>query len=311
MAGTFVSIGNSPRHFVRLLDEVARIASSLPQPIVVQRGRTPFDHPAIKHFSFVDAETFQDLLRGSQLFITHAGGGSVLAALRMGKTPVVVPRLARFGEHVDDHQIALAEELAKQGKIVRVDDIAQLRAAAETALACPPGEILETNNDAAVNAVASAVAQFAPERDDCVALITPSGGHLAEIRELSSAYCAHPHFFVVNVPLVEPEDMRGRTVVITLSERDWKFLINLWEAVAILREWRPKVLLTTGGGFSVAFTVVGKLLGIPTIYIETVGKVTVPTVTGRFMYRLADRFFYQWPNLARYFPRGEYIGLVL
>jgi UDP-N-acetylglucosamine transferase subunit ALG13 len=311
MIGTFVTIGSAGQHFTRLLDEVVRIAPSLPQPVVIQHGRTPFSHPTIEHFAFVDEAGFLARLRECQLLITHAGGGSVLSAIRLGKTPVVVPRLSRFGEHVDDHQVALAREFAGQEDAVAVHDIGMLLAATQDALARPARAPETEGNQVALEVLTRAVADFAPTAEDCIGLITPAGGHLTEIRALASVYRDHPHFFVVHVPLVEPEDMRGRTVVITRSERDWKFLVNLWEAFAILRQRRPKVLLTTGGGFSVAFTLAGKFFRIPTVYIETVGKVTVPTVTGRFMYRLADRFFYQWPNLASHFPRGEYIGLIL
>lgn len=311
MSGTFVSIGSGSQHFRRLLDEVVRIAPSLPQPIVVQHGRTPFDHPEIEHFKFVDETAFRSHLAECSLFITHGGGGSVLSAIKMGKTPVVVARRAQFGEVIDDHQVAFANELAAQDKIVAVNDVADLLSAANTALLHPVREESEEGNARALEVIARSLAELAPQTDDCIGLVAPSGGHLTEIRELAAIYRNHPHFFVINMPVVEPADMQGRTIVITLSQRDWKFLINLWEAFAILRRRRPKVLLTTGGGFSVAFALAGKALGIPTVYIETVAKVTVPTVTGRFMYRLADRFFYQWPNLASHFPRGEYIGLIL
>ena len=311
MTGTFVYIGNSPRQFTRLLDEVARIAPHLPQPVVVQHGRTVFSHPGIRHFAFVEEAEFTTLLRECRLFISHAGGASVLAAIRMGKTPVVVPRRARFGEHVDDHQVALANEFARDDQILAVDEIGDLLDVSRAALQQPQRDAVDARNRPAHDAVMRALAEFAPSPDDCIGLITPSGGHLAEIRQLAGVYRDRPHFFVVNVPLIEPPDMQGRTIVITLSERDWKFLINFKEAWTILRQRRPKVLLTTGGAFAVAFTLVGKLLGIPTVYIETVGKVTVPTVTGRFMYRLADRFFYQWSHLASHFPRGVYIGLIL
>ena len=311
MVGTFVSIGNSPRQFTRLLEEVRRIAPYLPQPVVIQHGRTEFHDPNLRHFAFTEEAEFVSLLEQCRLFISHGGGGSVLTAIRMGKVPVVVPRLARFDEHVDDHQRALASELAGQDQVVAVEEIGDLLQACQEAIERPQREATAAPNQNALEAVAKAVAAFAPNAGDCIGLITPSGGHLAETRALAPAYRDHPHFFVVNVPLVEPPDMQGRTTVITLSERDWKFLLNAWEAFTILRSKRPKVLLTTGGGFSVAFTLIGKLMGIPTVYVETVGKVTVPTVTGRFMYRIADRFFYQWPHLASHFPRGEYIGLIL
>jgi UDP-N-acetylglucosamine transferase subunit ALG13 len=311
MAGTFVSVGNSPRHFSRLLDEVVRLAPHLPKPVVVQHGRTPFNSAGIEHFEFIGEDAFLRQLKECELFITHGGGGSVLTAIRLGKTPVVIPRRAAFKEHVDDHQVALAAQIASEESIIVVDDMKNLRTAINDALSRPMRQAVESDNSGARSAIASALAELAPNKSDCIALVTPSGGHLAEIRQLAPVYRDHPHFFVINVPVVEPEDMVGRTSVITLSERDWKFLVNLWEALVILRRRRPKVLLTTGGGFSVAFTLVGKVLRIPTVYIETVGKVTAPTVTGRFMYRLANRFFYQWPNLACHFPRGEYIGLIL
>jgi UDP-N-acetylglucosamine transferase subunit ALG13 len=311
MTGTFITIGNSPRHFTRLLDGILRIYHLLPQPVIVQHGRTPFSHPEIEHFPFVDEAGFLAHVAKCSLLITHGGGGSVFSALKMGKTPVVMPRRASFGECVDDHQAVFAVELARQEKVVVAENTDDLLKAAHEALSRPPRSLGEARNTAALQAIAKAVAEFAPRTTDCVSLVTPSGGHLTEIRELSEAYRDHPHFFVVNVPLVEPPDMKGRTIVITLSERDWKFLVNLWEAFSILRTRRPSVILTTGGSFSVAFAVIGKLFRIPTIYIETVAKVNVPTMTGRLMYKLADRFFYQWNYLRAFFPNGEYIGLIL
>ena len=44
--------------------------------------------------------------------ISHAGGGSALAALQQGKRPILVPRRAHRGEFRDDHQLEIAELLA-------------------------------------------------------------------------------------------------------------------------------------------------------------------------------------------------------
>ena len=56
---------------------------------------------------------------------------------------------------------------------------------------------------------------------------------------------------------------------------------------------------------------VGRLLGIPTVFVETFTRIDRPSLTGRIMYRLAHRFLYQWPGLARYFPRAVYGGRVV
>jgi beta-1,4-N-acetylglucosaminyltransferase len=311
VTGTFVSIGNGTQDFSRLLDEVVRIADQLPQPVVVQHGRTPFSNATIEHFDFTDEDGFLTRLNACTLFITHGGGGSVFSSIRAGKKPVVVPRRKAQGEIVDDHQLYFAEELARQGKIEPVYDIADLADAAARVAANPVLRDDSADIARAIAVVSEAVHAFAPHPADPVLLVTPSGGHLTEMRNLAPCYADRPHHFVINTPIVEGPAMAGRTTVISVSQRDWKFFVNMGEAWTILRRERPRVILTTGGGFSVAFTLVAKLLRIPTVYVETVAKVIVPTATGRVMYPLADRFFYQWPYLEKYFPKGRFIGLIL
>jgi UDP-N-acetylglucosamine transferase subunit ALG13 len=311
MPGTFVSIGNCTQSFRRLLDAVAAIADQLPQPVVVQHGRTPFQSDTIQHFPFTDEEGFLRHLKESELFITHSGGGSVFSAIKLGRKPVVVPRRKMFEEHVDDHQVAFAKELERQSKIVAVYDIDFLADAAESVLANPILPQIQENEDEAVEIIRRAALEYAPNQSDPICLVTPSGGHLTEIRALSKVYKNNPHLFVINVEIVQPKDMQGKTIVITISERDWKFIINMYEAFNIILNQKPKLIITTGGAFSVAFALVGKLFNIPTIYIETVGKVNVPTLTGRFMYYIADKFYYQWKYLEKFFPKGKYLGIIL
>lgn len=143
-----------------------------------------------------------------------------------------------------------------------------------------------------------------------ICIVSSCGGHLAEVRTLRPAYEQYDHFYVLNDQILLPDDMKGRTYFIRHSERDWLFMVNLWEAWQILRRERPRLILSTGAGPIVPFALVGKLLGVRTLFIETAAQVTEPSLTGRVMYHLADRFFYQWKTLARHFPRGVYGGLV-
>ena len=119
------------------------------------------------------------------------------------------------------------------------------------------------------------------------------------------------HFYVLNDRIALPPDMEGITYFIGHSERDWRFFQNLWEAWRILRKERPTILLSTGAGPIVPFALVGKLLGIRSIFIEIGTQIHTPSLTGRLMYHLADRFFYQWPSLEKYFPKGVYGGTLL
>ena len=65
--------------------------------------------------------------------MTHAGVGSVLCARQAGHVPVVVPRLHRFDEHVDDHQLELVAALGADGHVVGVTDMADLASAVQKA----------------------------------------------------------------------------------------------------------------------------------------------------------------------------------
>jgi UDP-N-acetylglucosamine transferase subunit ALG13 len=58
----------------------------------------------------------------ARVVVTHAGVGSILLALSRFRRPVVVPRLRRFGEAVDDHQVPLGRRLDEQGLVTFVED---------------------------------------------------------------------------------------------------------------------------------------------------------------------------------------------
>jgi beta-1,4-N-acetylglucosaminyltransferase len=141
-----------------------------------------------------------------------------------------------------------------------------------------------------------------------ICIVSSCGGHLTEVRALRAAYESHQHFYVINDRIQLPPDMEGKTYFIRHSERDWLFFANLWEAWTILRKERPQAILSTGAGPAVPFALVGKLFGVPCVFVETFTRVDAPSLTGKLMYRLAHKFFYQWMELGKYFPRATFGG---
>ena len=124
------------------------------------------------------------------------------------------------------------------------------------------------------------------------------------------AYGHFDHFYVLDDTAILPRDMVSRTYFITRFKRDpVRIVLNVWEAFRILRKERPQVILSTGAGGVVPFAIVGRLLfRVRIIYVETLARPVAPSMTGRVMYYLAHRFFYQWETLRAYFPKGEYGG---
>jgi UDP-N-acetylglucosamine transferase subunit ALG13 len=83
---------------------------------------------------FLTRDDFMRRILDAELVIVHAGAGTMLQAIRAAKVPVAMPRLSRFGEHVDDHQTELAAFLAASRRIVLAEEPANLLPAIRTAL---------------------------------------------------------------------------------------------------------------------------------------------------------------------------------
>lgn len=71
------------------------------------------------------------LCREARVVACHAGVGTIMTARAVGKTPLVIPRLSRHDEHVDDHQLQIAIEFASHDLIVMLRDDANVEAALE------------------------------------------------------------------------------------------------------------------------------------------------------------------------------------
>jgi UDP-N-acetylglucosamine:LPS N-acetylglucosamine transferase len=145
-----------------------------------------------------------------------------------------------------------------------------------------------------------------------VCIVSSCGGHLTEVRRLMPAYGKFDHFYILDDTAILPSDMVGRTYFITRFKRDpVRILLNVWEAFRILSKEHPHVILSTGAGGVVPFAIIGRFLfRARIIYVETLARPVTPSMTGRIMYYLAHRFFYQWEALRVFFPKGEYGGLL-
>jgi UDP-N-acetylglucosamine transferase subunit ALG13 len=122
-----VSVGTNEARFDRLLEWVSGI--ELEDDLVVQHGPSTVRPPDSRCVPYLPYEDLVELVRESRAFVTHAGVGSIMMALFSGRRPVVVPRLKRFGEAVDDHQVSLARRLQAEGLVTHVESVEALERA--------------------------------------------------------------------------------------------------------------------------------------------------------------------------------------
>jgi len=69
--------------------------------------------------------------------------------------------------------------------------------------------------------------------------------------------------------------------------------------------------VTVGPAIGVPVSILGKLLGMRVIFIETGSHITFSSLTGRILYRWADLYFVQWPQLAEKLDRAIYAGRLI
>lgn len=124
----FVTLGSQKFQFNRLLKKIDDLieAGTITQPVFAQIGASDY---IPKHYAFqpfLDRETFAEHMSQCDTVITHGGTGAIIGAVKKGKKVIAVPRLAKFGEHVDDHQLQLIEQFCDLNLIRACNDVAEL-----------------------------------------------------------------------------------------------------------------------------------------------------------------------------------------
>jgi UDP-N-acetylglucosamine transferase subunit ALG13 len=135
-----VTVGTNEARFDRLLQALEALPSGT--EIVVQHGPSGIRPSGARCFDYLAFDDLVQLIRRASVVITHAGVGSIMTALANGRRPVVVPRLVRFGEAVDDHQLEFGRRAAQAGLVRLVeepDDLAVAVAEESEVVAVPHG----------------------------------------------------------------------------------------------------------------------------------------------------------------------------
>ena len=124
----FVTLGFEQRPFDRLLKAIDEgIARRiLPEATLVQKGHSPYvlrRCPSVPFLSYAEMRT---ALKSAEIVIGHAGVGTLLQCLSLNKVPILFPRSASLGEHVDNHQIVFARNMEERKKALVAYDAEQL-----------------------------------------------------------------------------------------------------------------------------------------------------------------------------------------
>ncbi|EGL98830.1 polysaccharide biosynthesis protein CpsF [Ligilactobacillus salivarius NIAS840] len=95
------------------------------------------------------------------------------------------------------------------------------------------------------------------------------------------------------------------------TNRNIKNLIkNTFLAIRILLKEKPDLIISSGAAVAVPFFYIGKILGAKLIYIEVFDRIDKPTVTGKLVYPIADKFIVQWEEQKKVYPKAINLGSI-
>lgn len=127
----FVTLGSQKFPFNRLLQKLdeMKAAGLIADEIFAQTGASTYVPRHFQTRDFMDRDTFAQHMAAAELVITHAGTGAIIGAVKQGKKVIALPRLAKYGEHVDDHQTQIVAQFSEMGIIEPCYDTEDLPAA--------------------------------------------------------------------------------------------------------------------------------------------------------------------------------------
>lgn len=124
----FVTVGSQKFQFNRLLKEIDKLIEKgiINEGVFAQIGVSDYAPQHYAYKAFLDKEEFAAWQDKCDIVITHGGTGAIIGAIKKEKKVIAVPRLAKYGEHVDDHQLQLLGQFEGMGIIDVCYDINRL-----------------------------------------------------------------------------------------------------------------------------------------------------------------------------------------
>lgn len=146
-----------------------------------------------------------------------------------------------------------------------------------------------------------------------VCLVGSSGGHLAHLYMLKAFWSNKERFWVT----FDKEDARSILknekvyACYYPTNRNFKNLMkNLIVAWKVIRKEKPDLIVSTGAAVAIPFFYIGKLFRIKLIYIEVFDRIDKPTMTGKIVYPVADKFIVQWEEQKQVYKKAVNLGSI-
>lgn len=150
----FITLGSQKFQFNRLLESIDKLIleGKIRDSIFAQIGYSDYKPQNYEFKEFLDRDKFKNIMSYSDIVITHGGTGAIVSAVKNGKKVIAVPRLSKYGEHVDDHQLQIVEQFKRLNLIYECRDCNKLSEAIEK-INIIEYKSYESNTDTIINSI--------------------------------------------------------------------------------------------------------------------------------------------------------------
>ena len=146
-----------------------------------------------------------------------------------------------------------------------------------------------------------------------VCLVCSSGGHLTHLYMLKPFWGTKDRFWVTFNKEDAQSLLKDEKIYPCYypTNRSLKALIkNSVIAWNVLLKERPDLIISSGAAVAVPFFYLGKCFGAKTIYVEVFERINKPTITGKLVYPISDKFIVEWEEMKKVYPKAINLGSI-
>lgn len=151
-----------------------------------------------------------------------------------------------------------------------------------------------------------------------ISLISSTGGHWTQLNTIYNEFVNDSNSkgkYDIQFITEKNNTNKNRDNIRFLIQQDRKntlfifhFFLNILLSFYYVITYKPNYVISTGAGATLPYIFIAKMFGAKIIFIESFAKVNSPTMTGKIVYKIADVFFVQWPEMINHYPKAQYKG---
>jgi anti-anti-sigma factor len=306
-----VTVGTEQYPFNSLMDWISLLIKEgiINEEVVIQYGASTRLPDNVRISKIIPENQFKELVQQASVVIAHCGEGSALLLEEFDKPYILVPRTVKFHEHVDNHQLEMADELENQGVLIARSpaDLVKFLKLIMISNGSP--------NFAEDKLLCDYLGDRYPSKDnDKLMLICSSGGHFKGMQGLKQYWQTYAQrtwvTFKTGTTNTELSEEKAYWAHSPTNRNLPNLVRNLLLSISVLRTERPEIVLSTGAGVAVPFLLAAKYLyKSKVIFVESKTRIRDLSLSARLLRSLKalDLLIVRAEEIAHLYPEAVYI----